>query len=84
MVPNFHTLNDKNSESFAEEINQICELGIPVRVIVDTNSLFASKNLSIAINASIDAGVNGIQSGNGFGPPTTSLQIKKLSEIMCL
>ncbi len=82
LVPNFHALNDKNNQLFAEEINLICELGIPVRVIVDANSLLASKNLSIAINASIEAGAKGIQSGNGFGPPTTSVQIKKLAEII--
>ena len=82
LVPNFQALNDKNNQLFAEEVNLICELGIPIRVIVDTHILLASKNLSIAINASIEAGINGIQSGNGFGPPTTSIQIKKLSEIV--
>ena len=42
----------------------------------------SQEELSMAVNASIEAGVNGIQSGNGFGPPTTSIQIKKLSEIV--
>jgi len=34
-VPNYFALKEGNIELFAEEINQISELGIPVRVILD-------------------------------------------------
>ncbi len=82
LVPNYFALQEGNIELFAEEINQISELGIPVRVIIDSETLIASKKLSLAINASIDAGANGIQIGNGFGAPVTNSQTKKLSEIV--
>ena len=81
-VPNYFALKEGNIELFAEEINQISELGIPVRVIIDTETLLTSSKLSVAINASIDAGANGIQIGNGFGPAITKNQTKKVSEIV--
>ena len=81
-VPNYFALSEGNTELFAEEINQISELGIPIRVIIDANLLLLSSKLSLAINASIDAGANGIQIGNGFGPPVTKKQIQKISEIV--
>jgi len=81
-VPNYFALREGNIELFAEEINQISELGIPVRIILDANTIFTSSKLSLAINASIDAGATGIQIGNGFGPAITINQIKKVSEIV--
>ena len=82
LVPNYFALKEGNIEIFAEEINQISELGIPVRTIIDGNTLLDSNKLCLAINASIDAGANGIQIGNGFGPAITNTQIKNISEIV--
>tara|TARA_B100000700_G_scaffold256318_1_gene289493 strand:+ start:597 stop:1283 length:687 start_codon:yes stop_codon:yes gene_type:complete len=82
LVPNYFALKEGNNELFAEEINQISELGIPVRVILDVNGIFKTQSLSSAINASIDAGAQGIQIGNGFGLAITSSQIKQLSEMV--
>ena len=82
VVPNYFALKEGDIETFAEEINQLSELGIPVRVILDTNTLLTSSKLSLAINASLDAGASGIQLGNGFGPPITKNQTQKASEIV--
>ena len=82
LVPNYFALEEGNIELFAEEINQICELGIPVRVIIDANTLLNSSKLSIAINALIDAGAIGIQIGNGFGPSITKDQTNHVSKIV--
>jgi len=81
-VPNYFALEEGNIELFAEEINQLSELGIPVRVILDTSTLLNSSKLSLAINASIDAGATGIQIGNGFGPAISKNQTQKVSEIV--
>ncbi len=81
-VPNYFALKEGNIELFAEEISQLSELGIPARVILDANTLLSSAKLSLAINASIDAGATGIQIGNGFGPSITKNQTKKISEIV--
>ncbi len=81
LVPNYFALTEGKIELFAEEINQISELGIPVRVVIDANSLLTSK-LPIAIDALIDAGAIGIQIGNGFGPPISKDQTNHVSKIV--
>ena len=81
-VPNYFALKEGNIELFAEEINQLSGLGTPVRVILDSNTILTSSKLSLAINASIDAGATGIQIGNGFGPNVTTNQTQKISEIV--
>ena len=82
LVPNYFALQQGNIDLFAEEINQISELGIPVRVIIDANILFNSSRLSITIDALIDAGAIGIQIGNGFGPSITRNQTNHVSKIV--
>ena len=86
LVPNYFALKEGNIELFAEEINQISELGIPVRVILDTNTILTPLKLSLAINASIDAlidaGAIGIQIGNGFGPSASKNQTNHVSKIV--
>ena len=76
IVPNVLALIQGKTNIFAEELAQLCELGLPVRSIIDINNLPRDK-LSIAIDASIDAGVSGVQIGNGFGPPVSKEQIQE-------
>ena len=82
LVPNYFALKQGNIELFAEEINQISELGIPVRVIIDSNILSNLSKLSIAIEALIDAGAIGIQVGNGFGPSVSKDQTNHVSKLV--
>ena len=82
LVPNYFALKEGNIELFAEEINQISELGIPVRVIIDSNILSNLSKLSIAIEALIDAGAIGIQVGNGFGPSVSKDQTNHVSKLV--
>ena len=82
LVPNYHALKEGKIELFAEEINQISELGIPVRVVIDSNIFSNLSKLSIAIDALIDAGAIGIQLGNGFGPSVTKDQTNQISKIV--
>tara|TARA_Y100001968_G_scaffold281908_1_gene279447 strand:+ start:134 stop:817 length:684 start_codon:yes stop_codon:yes gene_type:complete len=82
LVPNYFALKEGKVELFAEEINQISELGIPVRVIIDSNLLLNSSKLTVAIDALIEAGSNGIQIGNGFGPTITKNQTNNVSKIV--
>ena len=82
IVPNYFALKEGNIGIFAEEINQLSELDIPVRVIIDSNTLLTSSKLSLAINASIEAGAKGIQIGNGFGPAITKDQTQMVSRIV--
>ena len=82
LVPNYFALKEGNIEVFAEEINQISELGLPIRVIIDSNTLLKSSQLHIAIDALIEAGATGVQIGNGFGPSVTKNQTNHVSKIV--
>ena len=82
LVPNYFALKEGDIEIFAEEINQISELGIPVRVIIDAHTLINLSTLSIAIDALIDAGAIGIQIGNGFGQSVSKDQTNHVSKIV--
>ena len=80
VVPNFYALNQGKEDIFAEELARICELGLPVRVILDISNL-QKESLALAIEASIDAGVFELQSGNGFGPPIEKSQVQELKKL---
>lgn len=80
LVPNFLALNEGKTETFAEEIASICEKGLPVRVILDIANL-SPRQLSLAVEASIDAGVHGLQTGNGFGRAVNESDINQLSNL---
>ncbi len=82
LVPNYFALQEGNVELFGDEINQISELGIPVRVIIDADTLLNSSKLSLAIDSLIDAGAIGIQIGNGFGSTITNNQTKHVAKIV--
>ncbi len=80
VVPNFFALNQGKIDTFAEEISKICSIGLPVNLILNVNNLNAKK-LSLAVEAGIDAGINGVQSGNGFGPAVSKGEIVNLKEL---
>ena len=81
IVPNFIALHQGKVNIFAEELAQLCELGLPVRSIIDINNLTKEK-LYLAVEASLDAGVEGIQIGNGFGNPVSKEQVKEVSKLV--
>ena len=77
MVPDFTALINQNSGAFAEEIAGICELGLPVRVVLDMARL-SEDFITLAVEAAIDAGAAGLQTSNGFGPAASTTQVKQL------
>ena len=80
VVPNFFTLSQSKTDLFAEELASICEIGLPVRVIINASNL-SSKTLEMAIEASIEAGAISIQSGNGFGRAVTIDDIRQIKDL---
>ncbi len=81
VVPNFYTLNKEKSDVFSEELARICDIGLPVIVVLDFYRLSTDK-LKLAIDASLDAGVIGIQNGNGFGTAVEDTNIRTLVELV--
>ncbi len=80
VVPDFWALSQGRSEPFAEELAKLCALGLPVGVILNMERLPADS-LSIAVDAAIDAGASGIQTGNGFGPAVTAADVHQLANL---
>ncbi len=81
VVPNFSALKENQIEKFAEELESICSLGLPVRVILDVGHL-PQPLLPLAIDASVDAGISGVQTGNGFGPAVTASHIYQMTKLV--
>ncbi len=81
IVPNFLELYKGNIDVLAEELSTICEMGLPTRAIIDVTRL-NDLNLRLIVEASIDAGVQGIQTGNGFGAKITPEKIQELVPIV--
>ncbi len=81
LVPNFQALKANNFDLFAEEIAKVCSLGLPVRIILNIKDI-DKELLHIAIDALIDAGAQGLQNGNGFGPSVSETEISQLSQIV--
>ncbi len=81
VVPNFNSLLNGNLNFFSEELEAICSIGIPVRVILNLGKL-KQKELELAIEASLDCGVISLQNNNGFGPQSTNEEIQILSKFI--
>ena len=77
LVPSFFKLSEGKTDEFSEEIAEICDLGLPVRVILDLANM-SPKNLELSIESSLDAGVTSLQTGNGFGKSIEFEDIKQL------
>ena len=77
VVPDFQALANNEAGRFAEELALLCDLGLPLRVILDMARL-NEEQLAVAVEAAIDAGAVGVQSGNGFGPACHPDQIRQL------
>ena len=77
VVPDFTALINGDTSTFGEELAEICDIGLPVRVVLDMARLTEAL-LAIAVEAAIDAGAGGVQTGNGFGPAANTSQVKQL------
>ena len=80
VVPDFHALANNEANRFSEELAGLCELGLPVRVVLDMARL-TEEQLDLAVEASIDAGASGLQTSNGFGPACHPDQVQQLKAL---
>lgn len=80
VVPAMTALVDGQANAFAEELAQLCAIGLPATVILDMARL-NDESLGLAVEASIDAGAAAVQNSNGFGSPATADQIFQLRSL---
>ena len=80
VVPDFGSLADRQSTPIHDELAAICELGLPVKVILEVGKL-DPEALALLVEISIDAGARFLKTGSGFGPPVTVEQVQQLREL---
>jgi deoxyribose-phosphate aldolase len=80
VVPDFGALADGDSGAVLADLAAICELGLPVKVIVEVGRL-SPEALELLVEISIDAGARFLKSGSGFGPPVSTDQVQRLREL---
>lgn len=80
VVPDFGALTDRQSTPIHDELAAICELGLPVKVILEVGRLDPDA-LALLVEISIDAGARFLKSGSGFGPAVTVDHIEQLRQL---
>jgi deoxyribose-phosphate aldolase len=80
VVPDFGALADRDGEAVLAELAAICELGVPVKVILEIGRLEPDA-LELLVEISIDAGARFLKSGSGFGPAVTADQVERLHRL---
>ena len=80
VVPDFGALADRDSGALLADLAPLCDLGLPVKVILEVGRL-ESDALELLVEVSLDAGVRFLKSGSGFGPPVTADQVRRLREL---
>jgi deoxyribose-phosphate aldolase len=80
VVPDFGALADGRGNVVYEELAALCELDLPVKVILEVGRL-TQEALELAVAVSIDAGVSVLKTGSGFGPAVTVEQVRQLRQL---
>jgi len=80
VVPDFGALADRQSTPIHDELAAICELGLPVKVILEVGRI-DPDSLALLVEISIDAGARFLKSGSGFGPAVTVDHIEQLRQL---
>ncbi len=80
VVPDFGALADRRSALLLDDLAAITDLGLPVKVIVESGRL-EPEALELLVEVSIDAGARFLKSGSGFGPPVGSAEVRRLREL---
>ena len=80
VVPDFGALAEGDGSAVLADLAPICELGLPVKVILEVGRL-EPEALELLVEVSIDAGARFLKSGSGFGPAVTAAQVGRLREL---
>lgn len=80
VVPDFGALADGNAEAVLADLAPLCDLDLPVKVIVEVGRL-SREALELLVAVSIDAGCAFLKTGSGFGAPVTVEQVGVLRQL---
>ena len=80
VVPDFALLLDGRATDLHDELAAIVELGLPVKLILESAQLEAAA-LETLVEVGLDAGVAFLKTGTGLGPPATPTDVARLREL---
>ena len=80
VVPDFAALADGNTEQVYGELAAIVQLGLPVKVITEAARL-PTPLLEQLVEAAVDAGVQWLKTGSGYGPGVTPQVVRQLVKL---
>ena len=80
VVPDFAALVDGNTEQVYEELAAIVQLGLPVKVITEATRL-PTPLLEQLVEVAVDAGVQWLKTGSGYGPGVTPDLVRQLVKL---
>ncbi|MFQ6538316.1 MULTISPECIES: deoxyribose-phosphate aldolase [Aphanothece] len=80
VVPDFGALADRDGQTVLDDLAGICELGLPVKVILEVARL-EPEALELLVEISIDAGARFLKTGSGFGPPVGVDQVGRVRDL---
>jgi deoxyribose-phosphate aldolase len=77
VVPDFGALVDGDSSALLADLAPITELGLPVKVILESDRLDPAA-LTLLVEVSLDAGARFLKTGSGFGAAASAQQVRQL------
>jgi len=80
-TPKFFTLSNNNEEEFAEDIENISKLDLPITLIFNKREL-NKEILNKAIHISLELGIENFQFGDGFGQYLRVNEIKEIKHLL--
>ena len=80
VVPDFALLLDGQATALHDELAAIVELGLPVKLILESAQLEATA-LETLVEVGLDAGVAFLKTGTGLGPAATPADVGRLREL---
>ncbi|MEB3307992.1 MAG: deoxyribose-phosphate aldolase [Cyanobacteriota bacterium] len=80
VVPDFGALADGDGDAVMADLAPVCELGVPVKVIVEIGRLDDAA-LALLVEVCIDAGARFLKTGSGFGPAARADQVSQLKQL---
>ena len=80
LVPDFALLLDGELTALHDQIAQLVELSLPVKLILEADQLTADQ-LETLVEVALDAGVAFLKTGSGYGQPASPQLVQRLHKL---
>ena len=80
LVPDFALLLDGELTALHDQIAQLVELSLPVKLILEADQLTADQ-LDTLVEVALDAGVAFLKTGSGYGQPASPQLVQRLHKL---